>query len=66
MEIITLTRKLEGSFSMESKLRIEVTPEEQSEINKSIIQIIFELLYEKEKITSEEMQSLINVAETHL
>lgn len=66
MEIITLIRKLEGSFSMESKLRIEVTPEEQSEINKSIIQIIFELLYEKEKITSEEMQSLINVAETHL
>ena len=51
---------------MESKLRIEVTPEEQSEINKSIIQIIFELLYEKEKITSEEMQSLINIAETHL
>ena len=66
MEIITLTRKLEGSFSMERTLRIEVTPEEQSEINKSIIQIIFELLYEKEKITSEEMQSLINVAETHL
>ena len=66
MEIITLIRKLEGSFNMESKLRIEVTPEEQSEINKSIIQIIFELLYEKEKITSEEMQSLINVAETHL
>ena len=66
MEIITLIRKLEGSFSMESKLRIEVTPEEQSEINKSIIQIIFELLYEKEKITSEEMQSLINIAETHL
>ena len=66
MEIITLIRKLEGSFSMESTLRIEVTPEEQSEINKSIIQIIFELLYEKEKITSEEMQSLINVAETHL
>ena len=66
MEIITLIRKLEGSFSMESTLRIEVTPEEQREINKSIIQIIFELLYEKEKITSEEMQSLINVAETHL
>lgn len=66
MEIITLIRKLEGSFNMESKLRIEVTPEEQSEINKSIIQIIFELLYEKEKISSEEMQSLINVAETHL
>ena len=66
MEIITLIRKLEGSFNMESKLRIEVTPEEQSEINKSIIQIIFELLYEKEKITSEEMESLINVSETHL
>lgn len=66
MEIITLIRKLGGSFNMESKLRIEVTPEEQSEINKSIIQIIFELLYEKEKISSEEMQSLINVAETHL
>ncbi len=66
MEIITLIRKLEGSFNMESKLRIEVTPEEQSEINKSIIQIIFELLYEKEKISSEEMQSLINEAETHL
>lgn len=66
MEIITLIRKLEGSFNMESKLRIEVTPEEQSEINKSIIQIIFELLYEKEKITSEEMHSLINIAETHL
>lgn len=66
MEIITLIRKLEGNFNMESKLRIEVTPEEQSEINKSIIQIIFELLYEKEKITSEEMHSLINIAETHL
>ena len=66
MEIITLIRKLEGNFNMESKLRIEVTPEEQSDINKSIIQIIFELLYEKEKITSEEMHSLINIAETHL
>ena len=66
MEIITLIRKLEGNFNMESKLRIEVTPEEQSEINKSIIQIIFELLYEKEKITSEGMHSLINIAETHL
>ena len=66
MEIITLIRKLEGNFNMESKLRIEVTPEEQSDINKSIIQIIFELLYEKEKITSEEMHSLINIAEIHL